>query len=196
METNREIFMNKLNDSNMENFINLINSCGKCNRCSNYYWDGNVNYCHKNTNNSSCENGQREYFESYPEENLQKKYNKKYWYCKGYDNAQSLNKLTEILYSSGVINWKGVDSCRYCYNKEKECYLVSYKCFWPFQYLLDLHSDYVKEKIEKLSDFDKIVYKEEMTFEKWLADIVIPSISDKSIRDQAEYFLDLVCSNR
>lgn len=196
MKTNREIFMNELNNSNMDNFIDLINSCGKCNRCSNNYWDGNVNSCHKNINNSSCEDGQREYFESYPEENLQNKYNKKYWHCKGYSNAQSLNNLTEILYSCGVIEWKGVDNCKYCHNKGKECYSVSSKCFWLFQYLLNLHSDYVKDKIKKLNDFDKLIYKENMTFEKWLTDIVIPSISDKLIRDKAEHFLDLVFSDR
>ena len=57
-------------------FLALITGQGKCNRCSNSYWDGTKASCHRHINESSCEEGQREYFESYPEENLQKKYGK------------------------------------------------------------------------------------------------------------------------
>lgn len=76
-QTNRELFMEKLQDADMKEFVELITCYGKCTRCSNNYWDGNYTGCHENKNESSCEEGIAEFMEARPGENLQVKYNKK-----------------------------------------------------------------------------------------------------------------------
>ena len=77
-QTNRELFMEKLQDADMKEFVELITCYGKCTRCSNNYWDGNYTGCHENKNESSCEEGIAEFMEARPGENLQVKYGKKY----------------------------------------------------------------------------------------------------------------------
>lgn len=191
MKTNREIFMDRLNKSNMDDFVKLVNAYEKCSRCSNNYWDGINRPCHRNINESSCEDGQKEYFESYPDEDLQKKYNKKYWYCKGYEQARLLKELTQVIYSCGVVEWNGIDKCEICHNKGEKCYTTNFKCSLPFQYLIDLHSNYIKVKIKDLNDIDKMLLKRKMTFDVWLKDTLIPSISDKEFRDKAKHLYEL-----
>ena len=68
-QTNRELFMEKLQDADMKKFVELITCHGKCTRCSNNYWDGNYTGCHENKNESSCEEGIAEFMEARPGEN-------------------------------------------------------------------------------------------------------------------------------
>lgn len=198
MKTNRDIFMEtfieELKESNTERFVELISAFGsfrRCGKCSNSYWDGNHYKCHKNINKSDCQKGQMEYFESYPGDDLQKKYNKQYWYCNGYEQAQALNKLTELLYSYKVVLWNGTEICKGCANKGKKCYEFHFKCYVPFQYLMDSYSDYVKEKIKDLDEFDEFNFRNEITFEIWLRDIIIASISNKGVLDKAKSLYEL-----
>lgn len=192
MKTNREIYVDKLNNSSTEEFVKLVNAYQICSRCSNAYWDGNQTICHKNINKSSCEKGQEEYFESYSNEDLQEKYNKKYHYCKGYKQAKLLKELVQIIYYSGVVEWNGVDQCEICKNKGKKCYSTYSNCLWPFQHLLNIHSDYIKEKVKELNDFDKLCFRDKMTFDVWMKDILIPSILDKDINEKANRLCDIL----
>lgn len=103
MKTNRDLFIEKLSKSDTTQIARIINGEGKCTRCSNHYWDWNQNKCHKNINDSNCEQGQAEYLDSYPGENLQKKYHKKYFNCKNSQHAELLQKIEGILFASGVM---------------------------------------------------------------------------------------------
>lgn len=198
MKTNREIFMDdfveKLQSSDTERFVDLVSAHGtlrRCKNCSNSYWDGNKASCHKNINKSDCIKGQIEYFESCPGEDLKRKYNKKYWYCDSHEQAQTLHDLMELIYTCGILEWDGVEACKNCHHKGKKCYSHEFKCYWPFQYLLDVYSDYIKEREKDLNEFDKLSFKDKMTFEVWIRDVIIPSISDEKICDKTKYLYEL-----
>ncbi len=124
MKTNRDLFIEKLSKSETAQIIRIMNGAGKCTRCSNHYWDWNLRKCHKNINDSDCEQGQAEYLDSYPEENLQKKYHKKYFRCKNSQHAELLQKIAGILFNSGVVvmEKKKLEEedlfCRFC---TKQC---------------------------------------------------------------------------
>ena len=57
MKNNQKI----LNDLDINSLGDMLLGRKKCSCCSNGYWDGGQPRCHKNINNSSCEEGVREY---------------------------------------------------------------------------------------------------------------------------------------
>lgn len=195
METNREKFIEKLKTADTESFINLITGCGKCARCSNSFWDGNCTGCHKNINNSSCEEGMAQYMESRVGENLQVKYHKKYGAFRSYSHAALGRQLADILFQAGVVDkleppctsWCTADDCSGC-NR-----------FWCN--ILDMSRKYADDLIEPYNDDDnsdeavraRDLYKKyhgnDMAF---ISEILVPRIKEVELRAQADLMVQLI----
>lgn len=187
MKSNKDIFLEELQKADSSKFIGLINSRGKCWRCSNHFWDGSQSACHKNFNDSSCEEGQKEYFESYPGENLQLKYHKKYIYCKNYMDAVLKKELMVALYSSGQVEFAENSRCNSC---SDDC--IEVMCFKQYQNLIDMHRRYAKAKYETLkTDSERYLLQQNFTFAVYLRDVFIPAISDDEIRGRAKQMFEL-----
>lgn len=83
------------------------------------------------------------------------------------------------------------DQCERCHNKGKECYSSDFKCYLPFHHLLNLHQNYVNEKIKDLNNYEILLYRNKMTFNIWIRDILIPLIQDKDIFNEAKRLYEL-----
>lgn len=103
-KSNRELFLDELSKYSCVDLVDYTNGKLRCLRCSNRYFDGGYNYCHSNINDSNCTEGQIEWLQSYPDDILPLKYNKKYGCCSGYREAKRLQDDLVLLYESGVID--------------------------------------------------------------------------------------------
>lgn len=194
MKTNREVFMEKLQESSIEDFIHLTTGGGKCLRCSNYFWDGNYTGCHKNINDSSCEAGIAEYLESEVGTNLQVKYNKKYGAFRSYSPAMVGKMLAEVLFQAGVVA-KLEPPCEWC--KKTDC--VPCDRHWcnildmSRAYALELTRPYTEDdfssEASKARDLYKRYYNNDMIF---ISEILIPRIKEDELRVQAELLVKII----
>lgn len=191
-KTNREVFMEKLQDSNIETFVYMITSGGKCTRCSNHYWDGNVSKCHQNINNSSCDKGIAEYMEARSGENAQVKYNKKYSTFCSYSHAMLGKELATVLYQAGVVD-KLEPPCEWCGPDKDEC--INCDRFWCN--ILDMSRIYARELAASFDEFhqyeaheaERKFYGNTMIF---ISEVLIPKIKESELRAQAELLVKLI----
>lgn len=193
-QTNRELFMEKLQDADMKKFVELITCHGKCTRCSNNYWDGNYTGCHENKNESSCEEGIAEFMEARPGENLQVKYSKKYSAFCSYTQASLAKHLAVILFQTGVVE-KLEPPCEIC--RKTDCYECSR--FWCN--ILDMSRKYARKLVEpykendfsvealEARDLEKRYYGNDMIF---IQEILIPRIQEPELAAQAKLLVELV----
>ena len=148
-------------------FLALVTGQGKCGRCDNSYWDGTKASCHQNINESSCEEGQREYFESCPEENLQKKYGKKYFEHTDWEQAEVEKALVELLYDEqALLAYTKQLACSVCKNRGMRCHKKESTCIWPYQNLVDQCPD-------------------RRFLSHWLKETVIPQITSEDVQNRA-----------
>lgn len=100
-KTNMEILLEQT--KTIEAMTNLSLGHGKCRRCSNFYFDMQSGRCHKSTcygwdkRGSSCEEGVKEWLESYPDEFLPEKYNKQYHNISSYQEAKTILGILKFL---------------------------------------------------------------------------------------------------
>lgn len=176
MKTNKDLLSEKLQTAaTVDDFIKQsTNGSNQCARCSNNYWDGSQNSCHKNTNDSSCEQGYKEWLESYPGENLQVKYHKKYGCVKDPINAYFEKEITLLLYQSKAITLP--TRCENCYEKSK-CHLTD--CTMYYQHILNLHQEYTRNS-HKIKNVDSFIEQ-----------VLIPKIQDPVKRGHAERLIIL-----
>lgn len=188
IKTNREIYMDVLKTAGMEQFVKQITGTGKCLRCSNRYWDGNYAGCRRDCNRSSCEEGIRQYMESYPGENLQVKYHKKYLTFRSYEQAQLGHEFVSVLYKAGVVE-RLEPPCSICTRSDcPDC-----DRFWCN--ILDMSRHYAYELVKGYDDKDDSLeaikarelyrkyYQQDRTF---LSEILVPKIKDDALRKEAE----------
>lgn len=204
VKTNRDLLMEQLQNASTEDFISL-SWYGKCSRCSNNFWDGNQDRCHVNINESSCELGYKEWLESYPEENLQEKYHKKYWCFKDCISAHLGKELVDILYISKAIAppLEVENACKEKCCAAKSC--AGTECYMYYQHILNLYNKYVKEMAEKkaeerypyskskiredcISDYIRDI-KSSFRLETFLCNVLVPKIQDKLIQGKAKQIL-------
>lgn len=197
VKTNREVLLEQLQTAvTTEEFIALQRN-GKCDRCSNYFWDGPQAKCHKNINESNCELGYKEWLESYPGENLQEKYHKKYWYFKNNCIAQNVKDLMDLLYASKTITVPTDTEavCKMCGN-QKSC--TSTWCYMYYQHLLNLYNAYIREQAKK-EDADKDgndikhkVYKpqQSITMKTFISTVLLPNIQDTVVKEKITRLLN------
>lgn len=203
MKTNREVFTETLQKATTEEFVRLTTGCGKCGRCSNHFWDGSVTPCHQNINNSNCNEGYAEWLESYVGEDLQEKYNKKYWYFRDHTSAQLSRQIVDILYSTGTVDSPAEAD-------EKQCSCCTHKksctktfCYMYYQHLHNLRDKYIedkaKEKIkgvhgEENQKRELEYYKEDigrsLRTEDFIVEVLIPQIKDERARGKAELLVE------
>lgn len=193
MKTNREVFMEKLQNSDTDEFVHLIRGGGQCFRCSNYFWDGNQGECHKNINESSCEAGVAEWLEANEGENLQIRYKKKYWKFHNYTQASYARMLADILYSCGLID-KTDNRCSHC--KKSEC-VMSTTCSSSWINIRNMAWEYTKTLIKDLDEryeaytISQIKEKYEDEF-NFIEEVLIPKIGDLEVRGQAKMLVTLI----
>lgn len=194
MKTNRELFLKELEEADMDYFVRLITGYNKCARCSNFYWDGNYTECHKDKNNSSCEEGIAQHMKSKVGENLQVKYHKKYSAFRSYFHAMLGKQLANILFQSDVVD-KLEPTCEYCESSEcSEC-----DRFWCN--ILDMSREYAYNLVEPYSDDDhshdaikarelsKKYYQNDMIF---ISEILLQQIQDPALYIQAKLLTELL----
>lgn len=192
--TNKEVFIKNLNEANMSHFVDLIIGCGKCNRCSNFFWDGNYTGCHKNMNDSSCEEGIAQYMESRVGENLQVKYHKKYGTFRSYTHAMLGKQLAEILYQAGVVDLIE-PPCEWCKSDTPDKRCADCDRFWCN--ILDMSRRYA---VELAKSFDKFHQYEAHEVERkyygnamvFISEILISRISEDELKVQAELLVKLI----
>lgn len=171
-KTNKAIFLEELSAcTDSQTFVDMISS-GKCSHCSNHYWDMGQSKCHKNINESSCEKGQAEYFESSPEEDLQIKYRKKYWSCENVEDAYNKLNLIRTLHKAGVI--EKAECCQRCLNKES--FRSCEACDITVNQLQRMYGSEIRRQ-----DVERSKYP----FKRFLQDKIIPAIKDEKLRKEA-----------
>lgn len=206
--TNRDVFMEKLTKASTNEFIRLI-TCGKCTRCSNNFWDGNQTPCHKNINDSDCDDGFAEWLEASPGDNLQEKYGKKYWYFTDHTSAQLNRMIMDLLYLSGVVVHPAKDGEKQCTERclnHDNCSSTS--CYMLWQHIMNLCEKHVEElawdkvrkqfprsgkNLEEHRD-DYEYYKRDlertMRTDVFIRDVLTPRISDERLRGKMELLLE------
>lgn len=198
IKTNREIFMEKLEAADMSRFINMITGCGKCTRCSNSYWDGNASRCHKDANNSSCEEGISQYMESRVGEDLQLKYCKKYLIFRSHHHAMLGKYLATILFQEGIVDKSEpiceaceINNCSKCENFWRNIINMSddYKKMLIKPYV----KDYTVASIESIKDIEvKKMYERYSNKNIFILEILIPRIQDYELRIKAKLLMELI----
>lgn len=184
MKSNRELFIEELKACTMAEFIGRINSAGRCGMCSNFYWDIEGERCHKDKNLSSCAAGQAEWMASYPHENLQIKYRKKYSCFLDYYHAHIMQKLATFLVAAGAVR-PCAEPCGMCIGSGK-----GPECYTPILLLLKARDAYAEEKTRSFQPAEiRRTLEDRITLEAYLAEAVIPAIEDADARSRAERLL-------
>lgn len=180
MKTNQELFLEELTNASPRKFVDLISS-EKCSRCSNHYWDMAQNKCHSGINDSTCEEGQAEYLESRPDEDLQAKYHKKYWSCKDRKDAKNKLELVRLLCKTGLIG--DADICTRCSNREGlPCRHTD--CDQKVTKLQEMYKEYIKQAASQMGHIEANQVFTTFTMEKYLWNVLIPSITNPEIKEQ------------
>lgn len=180
MKTNQELFLEELTNASPRKFVDLI-STGKCSRCSNHYWDMAQAKCHSGINDSTCEEGQAEYLESRPDEDLQAKYHKKYWSCKDREDARNKLELVRLLCKTGLIGDEEI--CTRCSNREGvPCRHTD--CDRKVEKLQKLYKDHIKQTTNQMEHLEANQVCREFTLARYLWDVLIPDITDPGIKEQ------------
>lgn len=193
MKTNREAFMEELQNADTNRLVELTTGYGRCHRCSNYFWDGNQGECHKNINESSCEKGMAEWFDANVGENLQIKYKKKSWKFHNYTQASYARMLADLLYSCGLVE-KTDNKCNYC--RKKEC-VMSTICSSSWINIRNMASNYAKSLTKDLDPrYEEYTinnirrkYEDEFVF---IEEVLLPKIEDLEVRGQAKMLVKLI----
>lgn len=192
--TNREMFLEKLKSVDMHDFVNFIIGYGKCTRCSNYYWDGIHGECHKNLNNSTCEEGIAQFMESKVGENLQNKYHKVYSGFRSYFHAALGQQLVTILFKANIVD-KTEDICKVC--KLNDCP----NCRWFLNNIIHMSQDYMDNIIKTYKENDYSIeacnarnlkeqyYKNYLIF---VSEVLIPRIQEQELWIQAKLLTELI----
>lgn len=178
--------MEQLQGATTEEFI-ALQCTGKCGRCSNYYWDGSVSKCHEGINESNCEKGYAEWLESYPGEDLQRKYNKQYWCVKNHTHAYFMREIMDHLYFSGILisPLETETRCGHCHGR-KSC--AGTECFMYYQHLLNEY----KVHNEKLSEEKHA----EISLTQYISDALVPQIADAETRGRIKQILELLATGK
>lgn len=203
MMTNKELFLIRLQNSSTEEFVRLTSLWGKCSRCSNYFWDGNQTHCHKNINESSCEKGYAEWLDARPDEDLQKKYNKRYFYFRDRVSAFLGKGIMDILYTYNAVTPPadyGEKKCLDgCFGGEKGCGNAS--CYMYWQHILNLYESYIEEQAKarlrsggiaaNQTALEHTTKSMSLNFKlnNFILEILIPQIQDTEMREKAKQIL-------
>lgn len=180
---NEKLFKDELNHMHIEEFARFISAPDKCLRCSNYYWDGSQSRCHKNINDSSCVEGTLEWLESDNTDDLQSKYHKKYFTFKDKQSADIGKKILHLIYSTGMIE-KLYDNCYGCTTDnciEADCST----CWWNLILMQNRYIREIQHKMDPKNTYEIQKFEEKYrVLTTWLQDVIVPYISDISVKDQ------------